>query len=329
MLALYRSGRQGDALEAYRQAVRTLDAELGLHPRPKLARLEQAILAHDPALRQGPAADSDAPAPQRRRATATNLFTDLAGSTAMLAALGDEGADTMRREHDRRLRDVIAEHGGQEVKALGDGFLAVFESAGAAIASAGDIQRAIDRQAHRAPVALAVRVGIGAGDVTWEADDVFGTPVVEAQRRCAAAGPGEILATDVVRLLTGTAAREALEDAGELSLRGLAHPVRAWRVRWEAGRTIQVALAAALAFDGDVEFAGREAPVAALRAAWSDAVAGRRRGVFVTGEPGMGKTRLAAELAAYARQQGGVVLYGRCDDGPAAPAQPFAEALSA
>jgi DNA-binding SARP family transcriptional activator len=329
MLALYRAGRQGDALDAYRQAVRTLDAELGLRPWPELERLERAILAQDPALRQGPPAAVEAPAPERRRATATILFTDLAGSTRMRAELGDEDADAVRREHDRRLRDTIAVHGGREVKALGDGFLAVFESAGAAIACAGDAQRAIDRQAHRGPVALTVRVGIGAGDVAWEADDVFGTPVVEAQRLCAVAGPGQILVTDTVRLLAGTPARDALEDAGELSLPGLAHPVRAWRVRWAASRTVAVPLAPALAVDGATVFAGREAQLAALRRAWSDAADGRRRGAFVTGEPGIGKTRLAAELAAHAQREGGVVLYGRCDDGPAAAAQPFAEALSA
>ena len=329
MLALYRAGRQGDALDAYRQAVRTLDAELGLRPWPELERLERAILAQDPELRHDPPAGVEAPGPERRRATATILFTDLAGSTQMRGELGDEDADTVRREHDRRLRDVIAVHGGQEVKALGDGFLTVFESAGAAIACAGDVQRAVDRQARRGPVELAVRVGIGAGDVAWDDADVFGTPVVEAQRLCAAAAPGQILVTDTVRLLAGTASRDALEDAGELSLPGLAHPLRAWRVRWAVSRTVPVPLAQALAVEGATVFAGREAQLAALRRAWTNASDGRRRGVFVTGEPGIGKTRLAAELAAHAQREGGVVLYGHCDDGPAAAAQPFAEALSA
>jgi DNA-binding SARP family transcriptional activator len=329
MLALYRAGRQSDALAAYRQAVRTLDAELGLRPWPELERLERAILAQDPALERGPPAAAEAAAPDHRRATATIMFTDIVGSTQMRSELGDEDADAVRREHDRRLRDVIAAHGGREVKALGDGFLAVFDSAGAAIACATGVQRTIDRQAHRGRVPVAVRVGMGAGDVAWESDDVFGTPVVEAQRLCAAARPGEVLATDAVRLLAGSAARDAVEDAGEFSLRGIAHPVRAWRVRWTSSRTVAVALAPALAFEGAAVFAGRETPVAALRQAWSDASDGRCRGVFVTGEPGMGKTRLAAELAAHVAEQGGVVLYGRCDDGPAAPAQPFAEALSA
>ena len=325
MLALYRAGRQGDALEAYRQTVRTLDADLGLRPSPELVNLERAILARDPALQRGPPAAVEEPEP--RTATAIILFTDLADSTRISTQLGDEDAGAMRREHDRRLRDVIAVHGGQEVKALGDGFVTVFESAGAAVACAGDVQRAIDRQAHRGPVPLAVRVGIGAGDVAWEGDDVFGTPVVEAQRLCAAAGPGEILVTDAVRLLAGTAVRDALHDAGEFSLPGLDYPVHGWRVRWAVSRTVPVAPAPALAVDGDV-FAGRDAPLATLRQAWSDASAGDRRAVFVTGEPGIGKTRLAAELAAHAREQGGVVLYGRCDDGPAAAAQPFAQALS-
>src|SRR5215207_5646606 len=189
MLALYRAGRQSDALAAYRQAVRTLDAELGLRPCPELERLEQAILAQDPTLRQGPPAAVETPAPECRRATATILFTDLAGSTRMRAELGDEDADAVRREHDRRLRDVLTLHGGRELKALGDGLMAVFESAGAAVECAVGMQRAIDRQA--APVPLGLRIGVAAGVVTWEAGDCFGMPVVEAQRLCEAAGAGQ------------------------------------------------------------------------------------------------------------------------------------------
>jgi DNA-binding SARP family transcriptional activator len=328
MLALYRAGRQSDALAAYREAVRTFDAELGLRPTPELARLERSILSHDPALRHSPPVVAEEPAPEPRRATATILFSDLVGSTRMRSELGDEAADTVRREHDRRVRDAIGAHGGQEVKALGDGFLAAFTSAGAAIACAVDVQRVIDRQARRGPVALSVRVGVGAGDVAWEGADVFGTPVVEAQRLCAAADAGEILVSDAVRLLAGSAA-ESLQDAGERSLAGLARPVRAWRVRWTARRAVSVPLAPALVVERAPAFAGRERELAGLREAWSDAAGGRRRGVFVTGEPGIGKTRLAAELAAHALGDGGIVLYGRCDDGPAAAAQPFAEALSA
>jgi DNA-binding SARP family transcriptional activator len=327
MLALYRAGRQGEALEAYRDAARTLDAELGLRPGPELERVQRAILAQDADVR--PVAAPTATPAERRRSTATLLFTDVVGSTRIRAKLGDEEADAVRREHDRRMRDALAVHRGREIKALGDGFLAVFGSAADAIACGVDVQRATDRQAHRGPVAVAVRVGIAAGDVAWEESDVFGTPVVEAQRLCMAADSAEILIADAVRLLAGSLTDAGLEDAGERSLRGLDHPVRAWRVRWAADRTVSVPLAPALAVEGAPPFAGRERELDALRIAWRDATGGRRRGVLVSGEPGIGKTRLAAELAAEAAREGAAVLYGRCDEGLAAAAQPFAEALSA
>src|SRR5688572_9044559 len=76
MLALYRTGRQGEALDAYRDAVRTLDAELGLHPGPELERLQRAILAHDPAL-LGAQAREPSPEAERRRAMATILCAEL------------------------------------------------------------------------------------------------------------------------------------------------------------------------------------------------------------------------------------------------------------
>ena len=329
MLALYRAGRQADALDAYREAARTLDAELGLRPGPELESLQRAILAQDPALDRPAAPAAEAPAAGRSRTTATILFTDLAGSTRMRAQLGDEQADAVRREHDRRIRDVLAVHRGREVKTLGDGFLAVFESAGAAVASAVDVQRAIDRQSGRGATALGLRVGVGAGDVAWEGGDVFGTPVVEAQRLCAAAAAGEILVADTVRLLAGSSLEAPVEDAGELALRGLERPVHAWRVRWAAQRTVAVPLAAALAVDGATAFAGRAAELDELRRAWDEVSAGRRRAILLCGEPGIGKTRLAAEVAAYAAGLGGVVLYGHADDGLAVAAQPFAEALSA
>ena len=118
MLALYRAGRQGEALDAYRDAVRTLDTELGLRPGPELERLQKAILAHDPTLLRSAPAAEDAPAEvERRRATATILVAELAG----WARLGDADADGMRAAHDRRLRDVLAAHGASAVKAVGDG----------------------------------------------------------------------------------------------------------------------------------------------------------------------------------------------------------------
>ena len=324
MLALYRAGRQGEALDAYRDAVRTLDSELGLRPGPELERLQQAILAHDPALLRAPAGGEPREV-ERRRATATILVAEVAG----WARVGDADADGVRAAHDRRLRDVLAAHGASAVKAVGDALVAAFASAGAAIACAVEMQRAIDREARRGAVALELRVGVAAGDVAWAGEDYSGTPVIEAQRLCAAASAGSILVADAVRLLAGPGTEAELEDAGELELGDLARPVRAWSVGWTARRAVTVPFPSSLEFEGGTAFAGREEELAELHAAWADAVSGSRRGVLISGEPGIGKTRLAAEIAAHARAREGVVLYGRCDDGLSAAAQPFAEALGA
>jgi DNA-binding SARP family transcriptional activator len=328
MLALYRAGRQGEALDAYREAVRTLDAELGLHPGPELKRLQQAILAHDPALLQARASEAP-PQTVRRRATATILCAELAGFAAARAGLGDAAVDRVRGEYDGRARDVLAAHGATAVKAVGDGLLAAFSTAGDAVACAVELQRAIARQAGREPIPLELRVGVGAGDVAWTGDDYAGTPVVEAQALCGAAPGGGILVAETVRLLAGSGTDARFEDGGELELRGLVEPVRAWSVGWTAQHVVAVPFPAPLAVDGSPIFVGRERELAGVRAAWDDAVRGRRRGVLVSGEPGIGKTRLAAEIARHARERGGVVLYGRCDDGLAPAAQPFAQALGA
>jgi DNA-binding SARP family transcriptional activator len=324
MLALYRAGRQGEALDVYRDAVRTLDSELGLRPGPELERLQQAILAHDPALLHAPAGGEPREV-ERRRATATILVAEVAG----WARVGDADADGLRAAHGRRLRDVLAAHGASAVKAVGDGVVAAFASAGAGIACAVEMQRAIDREARRGAVALELRVGVAAGDVAWAGEDYFGTPVIEAQRLCATASAGSILAADTVCVLAGSAAEAELEDAGELELGDLARPVRAWSVGWTARRAVTVPFPSSLVFERDTAFAGREEELSELRAAWADAVSGSRRGVLISGEPGIGKTRLAAEIAAHARARGGVVLYGRSDEGLAAAAQPFAQALGA
>src|SRR5918992_510494 len=328
MLALYRAGRQGEALDAYREAVRTLDAELGLHPGPELDRLQKSILAHDPALLRGPAREAP-PEAERRRATATILCAEPAGFAAVGASLEDADVDRVRGEYDGRARDVLAAHGATAVKAVGDGLLAAFSTAGDAVACAVELQRAIARQAGRGPIPLELRVGVGAGDVAWTGDDYSGTPVVEAQALCGAAPAGGILVAETVRLLAGSGTDACFEAAGELELRGLVQPVRAWSVGWTAQHVVAVPFPPPLAIDGGPIFVGREQELAGLRAAWDDAARGHRRGVFVSGEPGIGKTRLAAEIAGHAREREGVVLYGRCDDGLAPAAQPFAQALGA
>ncbi len=170
--------------------------------------------------------------------TATVLFTDLVGSTDLLTQLGEDAFDEFRRSHFAALRTALARHGGEEIKTLGDGVLAVFGSATAAVNCAVAMQQAVHRQGSAGSGPLAVRVGLGLGDVTFEDDDVFGTPVVEAARLVTLAEGGQILATGVVRAAAGRSG-SSFVDRGRYDLKGIPEPVDRlpawsgprWRIR--------------------------------------------------------------------------------------------------
>src|SRR6188474_804429 len=188
-----------------------------------------------------------------RAGTATVLFTDLVDSTAMRQSLGDDQADALRREHDRLIREASAAHAGSEVKALGDGFMFVFPAAAEAIGAAVDMQRGVSRFSRRSAAEVRIRVGISAGDVVWEGDDCFGTPVVEAARLCAAADAEAILVSDIVRLLAGSRGGYQLTSVGTLELKGLSEPLPASEVSWAIDDSEPVELPAALTFPDRLE----------------------------------------------------------------------------
>jgi class 3 adenylate cyclase/tetratricopeptide (TPR) repeat protein len=262
------------------------------------------------------------------RVTATVLFTDLVGSTELRGRLGEEAADELRRKHDDLLTQVVEANSGRVVKGLGDGIMATFAGASDAVAATVTIQQGIDRfnRSGGNSTPLAVRVGLSAGDVTFEDADVHGTPVVEAARLCAAAAGGEILASEMVRWLGRAGASQTFTSVGALELKGLAEPVPAVRVEWEPAVASTIPRPPMLTDVGRV-FVGRAAELERLDQLWKEAVAGERRVVFLAGEPGIGKTRLAAELAVRVHGDGALVLAGRCDEHLGLPYQPFVEAL--
>jgi class 3 adenylate cyclase/tetratricopeptide (TPR) repeat protein len=251
------------------------------------------------------------------------VFTDLVGSTELMSQLGDRAFDDLRRQHFAALSKAVAAHGGEEVKNTGDGLMAVFPSAAEAVEAAVAMQQATARQSRSHSVAI--RVGIAVGDATFEGDDYFGTPVVEAARLVAAARPGQILATQIARALAGSRCTANFTDQGPLVLKGLPEPVAVCEVGWEAASS-SVPMPALLTGVGRV-FVGRDAESERLKQLWKEAVAGERRVALLAGEPGVGKTRLAAELAGRVHEQGAVVLAGRCDEDLGVPFQPFVEAL--
>ena len=175
---------------------------------------------------------------EKRGRFQTILFTDVEGSTALTERLGDAKARELLREHESITRDALSEHGGAEVKTMGDGFMASFSSATGALECAIALQRAFDKRNAGAQQAtpLRIRIGLNAGEPIAEDDpggrgDLFGTAVNMAARIASKAEGGEILASNVVRELV--AGKGFLfNDRGETELRGFEDPVRVFEVRW-------------------------------------------------------------------------------------------------
>jgi len=156
------------------------------------------------------------------------LFTDLEGHVAMMSRLGDVEGRAVLREHEARTRQALAAHGGAEVKAMGDGFMASFASAQDALRCAIAIQRAFAEP--DAGEELRVRIGVNAGEPIAEDEDFFGASVIAAARIAALASGGQTLIANVVRELV--AGKGFLfRDAGEHRLKGLEEPIRVWELR--------------------------------------------------------------------------------------------------
>lgn len=260
--------------------------------------------------------------------TATVVFTDVVGSTEQRDRLGDDAADTIRRAHDDAVAEAVVSGGGRIVKGLGDGALAVFESTADAVAATIALQQDIDarRLTDELLEGLKVRVGVSVGDVVVEDGDVFGTAVVEASRLCGEAAGDEILVAEAVRMLSRGRTDATFEAVGEVSLKGLSEPVPTCRVLWEP-RVVDapVPMPPILTMPNASAYVGRSELIS-----WAvdAAVAGVGcRVLLLAGEPGVGKTRTAAEIARAAHAGGKLVLAGHADSALDVPFQPFIEAL--
>ena len=233
---------------------------------------------------------------------ATILLTDLVGSTRLATSVGPVRADELREEHFGLLRQAIASSGGQEVKNLGDGLMVAFGSASGAVSCAVAMQQLFERRYGQAEQGLHVRIGLGAGESTVKDGDYFGMPTVEAARLCAQAPADGILISALVKTLAGRCEGVEFESAGLLELKGFPEPVEAFSVSWaplgeEASGAGGWPLPAVLRSVPPVSYVGRVEERAALEEAMVLARDGARQVVLLSGEPGIGKTRLAS----YAR----------------------------
>jgi class 3 adenylate cyclase len=166
-----------------------------------------------------------------RGALRTILFTDVEGSTALTERLGDDASREVMREHERIVREGLVRHGGDEVKTTGDGFMASFGSAIAAMECAIDLQRRFAAHNASTDFPILIRVGMSAGEPIAENDDLFGTAVIAAARIGAHAQGGEIHVSDVVRQLVAGKGFD-FTDRGAVELRGFDEPQHVFEVGW-------------------------------------------------------------------------------------------------
>jgi DNA-binding SARP family transcriptional activator/tetratricopeptide (TPR) repeat protein len=295
MLALYRADRQADALAVYRELRELFAEELGLEPAPALRELETAILRQDPSL-GAPQAPPHAGPPAPARKQVTVLCAELRAEAAAAAELDAEALDAVLGHALGILGPTLERHGGRLSAVAGERILGVFgvptlheddalRAAHAALAGQAALDAAAAELEWERGLRLAMRCGLATGEALVGGPDppgFTGDAIRRAVDLAGLAAAGEILVSEETRQLAAGAL--TVERAGPGRLRLLAAQVGA--------RPLAVRL--------DAPMVGRETERRRLVEAFAAALR-ERAPVLATvrSEAGVGKTRLARELAAH------------------------------
>ncbi len=277
-----------------------------LGPRKKLLR---AIAALASAPTQPPSNAGTGAQAERRQLTI--MFCDLAGSTELSQMLDPEDLREVNRAYQDLCKQTLERYDGYIARYMGDGVLAYFgfpqaheDDAERAVLAALELQMAMtDLNAGESierPVELSVRIGIATGPVvvgdligegaSQESAVVGETPNVAARLQ-ALAEPGTVIVADRTHALAGR--HFEYQDWGVHSVKGIAEPVHTWRV---LGRSAVASRFEASGRSSLTPLIGRESEIALLMDRWQQAKDGDGQVVVLTGEAGIGKSRIAETL---------------------------------
>jgi DNA-binding SARP family transcriptional activator len=340
MLALYRAGRQVDALEVYRQLRKTLADELGIEPGPAMQRLEHDVLTHDPSLEWAPlphrvtlvapretglsgtseaATDPEPPTDSRKAVTVVHVGI---APSATDGDLDPESLSLLEKRYREGLRAVVTRHGGTVRELTAETVVAVFgvptsyeNDAVRAVRSAVDLGLVLERANHdlerERGVRLAYSVGIETGEMVVRVPRsgpaaLVGSTLRLAQRLEQLAAPGELLLGPTTYGLVRDAVEVEQGPVLQQDARGTPHPT--WRL------TLVRPSMPGHARRLDAPMVGRSREQSLLVQVFERTLIDRAcHMVTVLGAAGIGKSRLARELLAQAGERA-AVLRGRCLD---------------
>jgi class 3 adenylate cyclase len=160
---------------------------------------------------------------EHERMVTTLLMTDIVDSTRAARRLGDAAWKQVLSDHNRLVRAQLLRFGGFEVNTTGDGFLATFRSAVAALRCAAAIPSAL------ADTGIEVRIGVHTGEVEPIGNDIGGLAVHAAARVMALAGPSEVLVSAMTAGLADGSGL-AFESRGPMEVKGLDRPIEVYRL---------------------------------------------------------------------------------------------------